>query len=102
MAWAISGSGQDWAVFQPTPCVGGVGAHHRTFVFCLSPSVGSTTCTHCVGMALRGLKETNKQVRVFSFFSSHKLRSAAPRFPHMCLGLIVPLLVSVELREDME
>lgn len=62
MAQALAKTGQ---FTSKPPCVGGVGARHETFAFCLSPSVGRTTCTHCLGMALRGLKETDKQVRVF-------------------------------------
>lgn len=75
MAQALAKTGQ---FTSKPPCVGGVGTHHKTFAFCLSPSVGRTTCTHCLGMALRGLKETDKQVRVFSLsISSHKLRTTA-------------------------
>lgn len=63
MAEAISGSGQDQAVSQLTqPC--------GRLAFFLSPSAGRTTCTHCLGMALRGLKETSEQVRIFLLFIS--------------------------------
>lgn len=81
-----------------------VGARHETLAFLLSPSVGRTTCTHCLGVALRGLKETNEQVRVLllSISSLHTkwgLQHPGP-MDLMYLGLILPPLVSVELREN--
>ena len=82
------------------PRVGRVGARHQTFSFFLSPSVGRTTCTHCLGVALRGWKETNKQVRVFLFSISFLCTNWELQHPDSLdltyLGLNLPSLISVK------